>query len=168
MSIPVREGRVFTERDSAKAPLVGHRSTSAWLAALWPGQSAVGKRFRVALPGQQPAWGEIVGRRRQHPPSRAGQRRRPADLFQLSPVHRRPDRARGAQPRRCARHDAGGPAGNPIHRSRAAGLRHEDDGRRARAFGGAAVAEHGDHRRLRGVVAAAGRRRDYMGSSPTA
>jgi ABC-type antimicrobial peptide transport system permease subunit len=29
--------------------------------ALWPGQSAVGKRYRVALPGQQPTWGEIVG-----------------------------------------------------------------------------------------------------------
>jgi putative ABC transport system permease protein len=28
---------------------------------VWPGQSAVGKRFRAALPGQQPAWGEIVG-----------------------------------------------------------------------------------------------------------
>ncbi len=60
MSIPVREGRVFTERDSAKAPLAGVIDESE-ARTLWPGQSAIGKRYRVSLPGQQPAWGQIVG-----------------------------------------------------------------------------------------------------------
>jgi putative ABC transport system permease protein len=60
MSTPVREGRVFTERDSAKAPLVSVIDDRA-ARTLWPGQSAVGKRYRVSLPGQQPTLGEIVG-----------------------------------------------------------------------------------------------------------
>jgi putative ABC transport system permease protein len=60
MSIPVREGRVFTERDRANAPFVGLIDDRV-AQSIWPGQSAVGRRFRVALPGQQPAWGEIVG-----------------------------------------------------------------------------------------------------------
>ena len=60
MSIPVREGRVFTEYDTAKAPLVGVIDDRL-ARTLWPGASAVGKRFRVSLPGQQPSWGEIVG-----------------------------------------------------------------------------------------------------------
>ena len=60
LSIPVREGRVFTERDSAKAALVTVVDERV-ARALWPGQSAVGKRYRVSLPGQQPTWGEIVG-----------------------------------------------------------------------------------------------------------
>jgi predicted permease len=60
LSIPVREGRVLTDRDSANTPLV--TVVDERLArALWPGQSAVGKRYRVSLPGQQPTWGEIVG-----------------------------------------------------------------------------------------------------------
>lgn len=60
MSIPIREGRVFAESDSAKAPLVGVIDERL-ARTLWPGQSPVGKRFRVTLPGQQPASGEIVG-----------------------------------------------------------------------------------------------------------
>jgi putative ABC transport system permease protein len=60
LSIPVREGRVFTERDSANAPLVTVLDERV-ARTLWPGQSAVGKRYRVSLPGQPPTWGEIVG-----------------------------------------------------------------------------------------------------------
>ena len=60
MSIPIREGRVFAESDSAKAPLVGVIDERL-ARTLWPGQSPVGKRFRVTLPGLQPASGEIVG-----------------------------------------------------------------------------------------------------------
>jgi putative ABC transport system permease protein len=60
MSIPVRDGRIFTEGDSAKAPLVSIIDERL-ARTLWPGQTAVGKRFRVALPGQQPTTGEIVG-----------------------------------------------------------------------------------------------------------
>jgi putative ABC transport system permease protein len=60
MSIPMRAGRAFTERDSAKAPLVSVIDERV-ARSLWPGQGAVGKRYRVSLPGQQPTWGEIVG-----------------------------------------------------------------------------------------------------------
>ena len=60
MSIAVREGRVFTERDTAKAPVVSVVDERV-ARTLWPGQSAVGKRYRVSLPGQPPTWGEIVG-----------------------------------------------------------------------------------------------------------
>jgi putative ABC transport system permease protein len=61
MSIPLREGRVFTRSDSAAAPLVG--VVDERLArTLWPGQSAIGQRFAVALPGQpQRTRGQIVG-----------------------------------------------------------------------------------------------------------
>ena len=60
MNIPLRAGRVFSELDHAKAPLVGVIDDRlAW--TLWPGASAVGKRFRLALPGQAPASGEIIG-----------------------------------------------------------------------------------------------------------
>ena len=60
MSIPVRGGRVFTEEDRASAPLVSIIDERA-ARSLWPGQSAIGKRYRVSLPGQQPSWGQIVG-----------------------------------------------------------------------------------------------------------
>ena len=60
MSIPVRDGRVFTEGDSAKSPLVSIIDERL-ARTLWPGQTAVGKRFRVAFPGQPPTTGEIVG-----------------------------------------------------------------------------------------------------------
>jgi len=60
MGIPLREGRVFTERDTAKAPPVAviDQGTAR---ALWPGERAIGKRYRVALPGQPPTWSTIVG-----------------------------------------------------------------------------------------------------------
>jgi putative ABC transport system permease protein len=60
MSIPLREGRVFTERDSANAPLVSVIDERL-ARTLWPGQSAIGRTYRVSLPGQQPASGQIVG-----------------------------------------------------------------------------------------------------------
>ena len=60
MSIPVRQGRVFTEHDTAQAPLVA-MIDERLARTLWPGASAIGKRFRASLPGQQPSWGEIVG-----------------------------------------------------------------------------------------------------------
>jgi putative ABC transport system permease protein len=60
MSIPVYEGRVFSESDTAKAPLVGVIDDRL-ARTLWPGANAVRKRFRVALPGQPPTSGEIVG-----------------------------------------------------------------------------------------------------------
>jgi hypothetical protein len=50
MSIPVRAGRDFTERDTSAAPLVGIID-ERMARTLWPNQSAIGKRYRVSLPG---------------------------------------------------------------------------------------------------------------------
>ena len=97
MRIAIREGRAFTEFDGASSPLVGVIDTRA-ATALWPGQSAIGKRYRVSLPGAEDIVGTHRGRRRQRSPQRAGVRRRPADVFQPPPVHRWPDGAGGAQP----------------------------------------------------------------------
>ena len=60
LGIPLRHGRVFTERDSADAPLVGIIDERL-AASLWRNETAIGKRFQVALPGQSPTSGEIVG-----------------------------------------------------------------------------------------------------------
>jgi putative ABC transport system permease protein len=51
---------VFTERDSADAPLVGIIDERL-AASLWRNETAIGKSFTVALPGQQPALGRIIG-----------------------------------------------------------------------------------------------------------
>jgi predicted permease len=60
MSIPLLQGRALDERDSATAPLAGVVDERA-ARTLWPGENAIGQRFRVTVPGRQPAWGEIVG-----------------------------------------------------------------------------------------------------------
>ncbi len=60
LGIPLRQGRVFTERDSADAPLVGIIDERL-AASLWRNETAIGKRFQVALPGQSLTSGEIVG-----------------------------------------------------------------------------------------------------------
>jgi putative ABC transport system permease protein len=60
MRIPLLQGRALDERDGAKAPLVGVVDERT-ARTLWPGENAIGKRFRVTVPGRQPAWGEIVG-----------------------------------------------------------------------------------------------------------
>lgn len=60
MGIAVREGRTFSEADRAQAPLVSVVDERV-ARATWPGQSAIGKRFRVTLPGQLATWGEVVG-----------------------------------------------------------------------------------------------------------
>jgi putative ABC transport system permease protein len=60
MAIPLRAGRGLTEQDTASAPMaavIDDRSARTF----WPGQDPVGKRFRVMLPGNQPAEGRIVG-----------------------------------------------------------------------------------------------------------
>jgi putative ABC transport system permease protein len=60
MNIPVLQGRTLAESDGPKEPLVGVVDERT-ARALWPGESAIGKRFRVTVPGSQPAWGEVVG-----------------------------------------------------------------------------------------------------------
>jgi putative ABC transport system permease protein len=60
MSVAIQQGRGFTDADRTDAPLVGIIDDRT-AQTLWPGQPAVGKRFRVSLPGQQAASGQIVG-----------------------------------------------------------------------------------------------------------
>ena len=58
MGIPLREGRAFTEHDGEGSPLVGIVDERI-AHTLWPGQSALGHRFRIPF-GDLP-WVEIVG-----------------------------------------------------------------------------------------------------------
>jgi predicted permease len=58
MGIPLLEGRAFTERDDASAPPVAVVS-DALGKAIWPGQTALGKRFRFS--GDDGPAVEIVG-----------------------------------------------------------------------------------------------------------
>jgi predicted permease len=60
MDIPLLQGRTLADSDGAKAPLVGVVDERA-AHTMWPGGNAIGKRFRVTVPGGHPAWGEIVG-----------------------------------------------------------------------------------------------------------
>lgn len=62
MGIPIAEGRSFDSRDNDGAPLVG--IIDERIARLvWPGESAIGKRFRIPLKidGADLPWHEIVG-----------------------------------------------------------------------------------------------------------
>jgi putative ABC transport system permease protein len=58
IGIPLVAGRVFTEFDSENAKAVG-LIDAATAARIWPGQSPLGKRFRIGVEGQP--WVEIVG-----------------------------------------------------------------------------------------------------------
>jgi predicted permease len=48
IDLPLLEGRDFVDQDTVGAPLVGLISRSA-AASLWPGQSAIGKRFQLGV-----------------------------------------------------------------------------------------------------------------------
>ena len=58
MAIPLLEGRSFSDRDDAGAPLVAVVN-DAFVEAVWPGQSAIGKRFHIN--GDESPIAEIVG-----------------------------------------------------------------------------------------------------------
>ena len=58
MAIPLLEGRSFSDRDDAGAPLVAVVN-DAFVQAVWPGQSAIGKRFHIN--GNEGSIVEIVG-----------------------------------------------------------------------------------------------------------
>jgi putative ABC transport system permease protein len=58
LGIPLREGRVFTDHDTETAPPVGVIDEQI-ARATWPGESALGKRFRI--PVASFPWVEIVG-----------------------------------------------------------------------------------------------------------
>jgi predicted permease len=58
MGIPLIEGRTFNERDTASATPVGIIDERI-ARMVWPGQSAIGKRFRI--PFQDQPWVEVIG-----------------------------------------------------------------------------------------------------------
>lgn len=60
MGIPLLEGRTFTARDDANAPLVVIVNQSM-ARDCWPGQSAIGKRMHVGNPRKGLPWATIVG-----------------------------------------------------------------------------------------------------------
>jgi putative ABC transport system permease protein len=60
MGIPVLEGRAFDGRDTAESTPVGLIDERI-ATLMWPGESAIGKRFRVAPHLAKTPWFEIVG-----------------------------------------------------------------------------------------------------------
>jgi putative ABC transport system permease protein len=60
MSIPLLEGRYFTEDDRANTPLVVIVNHSM-ARHCWPGQSAIGKRMHVGNPHKELPWATVVG-----------------------------------------------------------------------------------------------------------
>ncbi len=60
MSIPLLEGRYFTENDRANTPLVVIVNQSM-ARHCWPGQSAIGKRMHVGNPHKGLPWATVVG-----------------------------------------------------------------------------------------------------------
>jgi putative ABC transport system permease protein len=58
IGIPLVEGRLFRDTDRENSKPVGLIDVDT-ARKLWPGQSAIGKRFRIGLPGY--SWVEIVG-----------------------------------------------------------------------------------------------------------
>ena len=62
MGIPVRQGRVFTDRDAAGQPGVAIVGESL-AARIWPGQNPIGKRLRTSMTAApyQKSWLTVVG-----------------------------------------------------------------------------------------------------------
>lgn len=61
MQIPMQQGREFAETDNADSPAVAIVD-EVLAARMWPGQSAIGKRLRLAdITDNGPPWREIVG-----------------------------------------------------------------------------------------------------------
>jgi putative ABC transport system permease protein len=60
MSIPLLEGRTFTDEDRADKPLVV--VVNHWMAThAWPGQSPIGKRMHIGNPKKGLPWATVVG-----------------------------------------------------------------------------------------------------------
>jgi putative ABC transport system permease protein len=60
MGLAVREGRDFDERDDAGAPAVA-AVNQTMARSFWPGESALGKRFKAGAPDTKEPWLTIVG-----------------------------------------------------------------------------------------------------------
>ncbi len=60
MAIPIREGRIFTSQDSADALPVAVVSMSA-ARRFWPGQDAIGRRFKLVSSDIRTPWVTVVG-----------------------------------------------------------------------------------------------------------
>jgi hypothetical protein len=60
LGIPLKQGRLFNDRDGARAkPLILVNESLARRA--WPGESPLGKRMTIAEPDGRPLWREVVG-----------------------------------------------------------------------------------------------------------
>jgi len=60
LGLPLREGRLFSSEDSAAAPkaaVINEKMARQF----WPGESAVGKRFKQVLPGMDGDWITVIG-----------------------------------------------------------------------------------------------------------
>jgi putative ABC transport system permease protein len=60
LGIPLVEGRDFSVRDTLEAPQVAIVNES-FAKQIWPGQSALGKRFKIGLYGSDDPWLTVVG-----------------------------------------------------------------------------------------------------------
>jgi putative ABC transport system permease protein len=60
LGIPLLDGREFTVRDILEAPAVAIVNET-FAKEHWPGQQAVGKRFKIGLYGSDNAWMTVVG-----------------------------------------------------------------------------------------------------------
>jgi macrolide transport system ATP-binding/permease protein len=87
MGIPLLEGRAFTDRDDASAPLVAV-VTDAFVKAVWPGQTALGKRFRSG--GDDGPVIEIVGVVRGFQEMLLGETPRPYIFLPVAQAYRSP------------------------------------------------------------------------------
>jgi predicted permease len=87
MGIPVLEGRAFTNRDDASAPLVAIVS-DALVKAVWPGQPALGKRLRIGG-GDGPVI-EIVGVARGFQEMQVGETPKPYIFLPVGQAYRSP------------------------------------------------------------------------------
>jgi len=60
LDVPLRQGRGFSERDRAGAPLVVVVSETV-ARRMWPGQEAIGKRLKLGPPDYPDPWRTVVG-----------------------------------------------------------------------------------------------------------
>ncbi len=127
MGIPVLEGRSFDARDTAASTPVGLIDERI-AKLMWPGESAIGKRFRVAPHLMKTPWFEIVGvvGHVRHDSLEVDARAQAYWSFKQMPMDRMALVVKTGR-RRVRAHRVGG-ARHPRDRSGAAGLRRSHHG----------------------------------------
>ena len=138
MGIPLRRGRSFDRTDRGESrPVAIVNETMA--RQYWPGQDAIGKRFKIGDPDSKVPWVTIVGivgRRPADGARRTGQGRDVPSLFAgQRPAVVRAARPRGEDERRADEPRACGQARDRGGRPRAGGLEHPDLRRHPRRGG---------------------------------